>query len=659
MVKFTSMYKISIIGILICISFNVIAQNEIHPCALAKVNAAGRMLKKTRAGNYDNQLMERYDVHWYALNLSVERNSTVISGDATVGVEVIQNTDTICLELNSNLTIDSILLNNVNTSFTHTANNIIYVIPVGTMNANTLHQVKVFYHGDAHVQGGAAIGDGFSTDSSPSWGNEATWSLSEPYSAYEWFPCKQFLSDKADSCQVYIITDMENKAGSNGLLEGVDTLPNNKLRFRWKSKYMIDYYLISVAVAKYVDYTIYAHPSQLAGDSIPIVNYVYDNPACLPFVQSRVDSVPMILEYFSDLFGLYPFYTEKYGHAMAPFSGGMEHQTMSSMGFLHNYRVNAHELMHQWWGDHVTCKSWRDIVINEGFASYGEYLTYNQFRTYQDAQDRMLSAHNDVMSDPDGSVYCYDTTNPGRIFSGRLTYNKGMSVIHTLRFIMGDSLFFKALKDFQNAYAFSTAGVDELKTICQNTSSLNLNDFFTEWFYGEGFPTYSASYYSNNGVLYLKIDESTSNAGTPLFTNPLEITCQSPSGDTTLRLDISQNTNTYVFNLGKTVNGLIIDPNNWVINGTGPVTEDPSLILLASEDILMTDDFTLYPNPVKDRLFIETAKRGVIEIRDMKGSALLQKEVLSGKNQIDISYLPSGVYFISDENGNRVKFTKH
>jgi aminopeptidase N len=158
----------------------------------------------------------------------------------------------------------------------------------------------------------------------------------------------------------------------------------------------------------------------------------------------------MILEYYSELFGLYPFYQEKYGHCMAPFGGGMEHQTMTSIGNLGSYATNAHELMHQWFGDHVTCKTWKDIFINEGFASYGEYLAYEKFRSYAAAQNLMKNVHDNVMVDPNAMVYFTDTNDVGRIFDSRLTYDKGNAVIHTLRFILGDTLFFNGLKQFQS-----------------------------------------------------------------------------------------------------------------------------------------------------------------------------------------------------------------
>ncbi len=632
---------------IIFIGFGAFAQSQ-HSCAAAKTASYHRILKKTRAGLSDNSLMNRYDVHWYFLDLNIERNSTVLSGNVTIGAQMTAASDTFCFELNSSLDIDSIVYQNTSIPFTHTNNShICYAMPSSTLAANANVDMRVYYHGDASVVGGSAIGNGFSTDTSPTWSNSVTWSLSEPYSAREWFPCKQFLKDKADSVQVYVTTDNQNKVGSNGILQGVDVFPNNKVRYRWKSNYVTDYYLISVAVAKYVEYTTWAFPAALAGDSIRIQNYVYDNPACLPNFKPVIDSTAMMVEYFSEKLGLYPFYEEKYGHAMAPFSGGMEHQTMSSMGFF-NFGLVAHELMHQWFGDYVTCSTWSDIFINEGFASYGAYMATEQFRGLGSARALMQDVHDDVMDQPGGSIYFTDTFNVNRIFSGRLSYDKGNAVIHTLRFELGDSVFFAGLKNFLSQYAFGNAGIDDFKTSIETTSGKNLTDFFNQWIYGEGYPTYSASYFSNGSSLFLKVDHTVSST-TPTFITPLEIKCNSfLNGDTTILIDISSNSDTYIIPMNKVINGLDFDPNNWLLNKEGSVTIDPSLISLNNSNIQLENEFSIFPNPTKNVVTIESNLDTPysITIRSILGTPLMIVPSKKNLEQIDLSQYASGIYFI-------------
>jgi len=631
---------------LMMISISLFAQ-EVQTCADTKILSMQRQAKKTRANPYANSLMSQYDVHFYFLDIYAERNNTLIGGVVTIGAKVTASSlDTFCFELNQSMVIDSVVYNNQ--SLTLGSNGSIrYAVMPNALPLNTNMSVKIYYNGDGHIVGGAAIGSGYSTDNSGLWGNECTWSLSEPYSAFEWFPCKQFLQDKADSAWIFVTTSNENKVGSNGILEGIDSLPNNKVKYRWKTHYIIDYYLISIAVAKYVDYTIYAHPAALNGDSVKIVNYVYDNPLTLPYFKDQIDSNALVLDYYSDIMGLYPFHGEKYGHSMAPFGGGMEHQTMTSIGNLGSFSVNSHELFHQWWGDHVTCKTWSDIFINEGFASYGEYLAYYHFRGWAAAQQKMFDVHDNVLQDSFAMVYFTDTNNVGRIFSKRLTYDKGSAVIHTLRFILGDTLFFKGLKEFQSTFAFSTASINDFHISMETTANTSLYDYFNQWLYGEGYPVYSAEYFSNGSNLFLKVTHVTSSPVTPLFKTPLEIKCTSASGDTTIRININQNTNTFVIPTNKIVTGLSIDPNNWLLNKDDVIVENPSLISLAIDNLDLENNTLIYPNPSNDWVSIENnaINDGHYTLREMSGK-VLQSGSMNKKAQLNIASLATGVYLV-------------
>ena len=632
-------------------SFSAWAQSS-HTCALGKIKSYQNVMKRTRAGDFDNNLMARYDVNWYFLDLNIERNSTVISGNATIGANILAATDTFCFELNSSLTIDSVQLANANIAFTHTNNtDICYALPNATLLPNSDVKIKVFYHGDASVVGGSAIGDGFSSDNSNTWSNSVTWSLSEPYSAREWFPCKQFLQDKADSVWVYVTTDNQNKVGSNGVLQGIDNLPNNKVRYRWKSNYIIDYYLVSVAVAKYVEYKTYAYPAAMPNDSIEILNYVYDNPNTLPYFKDVIDTTGMMLEYFSDILGLYPFANEKYGHAMTPFSGGMEHQTMSSMGFF-NFGLIAHELMHQWFGDYITCSTWKDIFINEAFASYGAYLATAQFRGQVKASALMQDVHDDVMSQPGGSIAFTDTTNVGRIFSGRLTYDKGNAVLHSLRFVIGDTAFFASMKNILTQNAFGNASIEDYKLVAETEAGTNLNDFFNQWVYGEGYPIYSARYFSDGSNLYLRVTHLTSST-TPTFITPLEIKCESIlGGDTTIRVDVSSNNDTYVIPVGRLVNGLEIDPNNWLLNTVGSINVDPNLLALNTSNFTRLNQIAIYPNPsgglfnISNNSNLETT----YTLRTIRGEVLTSMKNNLDTQTINIANYSKGIYLLEMEN---------
>ena len=188
---------------------------------------------------------------------------------------MVASLDSFAFVLHQNHAIDSVYVNGAKRNFVRRDS--LVLATAGTpITQNQLFDAIVYYKGTCPTGGAAAIGDGYNMASSPSWGNQVTWSLSESLCAYHWFPCKQDLRDKIDSSWVYATTDSANMVGSNGLLKNIVTIGNKK-RYEWKSKYPIDYYLISVATAKYKPYILYAKPQYLVNDSIFIQNFIYDN----------------------------------------------------------------------------------------------------------------------------------------------------------------------------------------------------------------------------------------------------------------------------------------------------------------------------------------------------------------------------------------------
>lgn len=277
-----------------------------------------------------------YDLKFYHLNINIERNTRYISGNVKSKAKVLAaSLDSFAFVLHENHTIDSVYVNGIKRNFVRRDS--LVLATAGTpIVQNQLFDAIVYYKGTAPTGNAAAIGDGYNMGTSGSWGNQVTWSLSESLCAYHWFPCKQDLRDKIDSSWVYATTDSANMVGSNGLLKNIVTIGNKK-RYEWKSKYPIDYYLISVATAKYKPYILYAKPQYLVNDSIYIQNFIYDNAinnTAWATQKTALNKIVPTINFMSNIFGMYPFYKEKYGHCMAPFGGGMEHQTMTSLGFL-------------------------------------------------------------------------------------------------------------------------------------------------------------------------------------------------------------------------------------------------------------------------------------------------------------------------------------
>jgi len=594
---------------------------------------------------------ERYDVHFYSLDVAMDNLSTDIAGTGEIHGTANETLDSVLFELFQTFNISEIRLDGAPTAYSRVGSAI--KVPVNLPQGGSFI-IAIDYNGTPPTaQTNPLGGAGMSNDSSPSWGNQVTWSLSEPFSAYEWWPCKQSLTDKADSCSMNITVPNSCMAGSNGDLENVVDLGNGFSRYEWKHRHAIDYYLISVAVGEYIEYNVFANPAGSAGPVL-IQNYIYDNPATLTAFQSDIDETVDFMELFADLYGPYPFDDEKYGHCMAPLSGGMEHQTMTTQGFF-NKGLTSHELGHQWWGDNVTCASWADIWVNEGFATYSAYLMLENLYPIETGLE-MIDIHDNVMSQPGGSTYCLDSLNANRIFSGRLSYDKGAAIIHTFRYIINnDSLFFQALKNIQTNYADDAIIGLDIKDEFEAVSGIDFTDAFDEWYFGEGFPTYSANWNLVGNDVLLEVTHTTSSS-TPTFTNPIDIRfTRFGTTDTIVRVNITSNYNAFVIpNMSNVALLTHIDRDNWIINEVGTISQDPSLAALIGE--VSPEYFKVYPNPSNGafKVSIENNEMHEIIVIDTKGQ-IVHEASISSNYEMDLSELDSGYYivYLSNEIGEK------
>ena len=618
-----------------------------HPCAAWK--AAVTQAKSNTLNQEQKARMEKYDVGFCRLELNMTNLSKDISGTTLMQAKTRVFLDSILYELHPNLSISSVKLNGDSVSFIRKGT---AVLLAANLPEGSPFSVQTSYAGTPPDAGSNPFGDaGMSNASSQTWGNQITWTLSQPYSAYEWWPCKQSLRDKLDSVEVLITVPSTCKAGSNGILKQVvENLPGGKTRFEWKHRHPIDYYLVSATVGKYVDYRTYAHPA--GQDSILIQNYIYDNPQTLINFKNDIDETASFIELFSNLFGPYPFRDEKYGHCMAPFGGGMEHQTMTTQG-LFNPTLTAHELAHQWFGDHVTCGSWADIWVNEGFATYSEYLMLENLYPSQ-AFAEMNGNHTASMQQTGGAIWVADSLNSTRIFSSRLSYSKGAAFIHTLRYLVNnDSLFFSALRLYQNRFADSTALGTDLKAALEEVSGVNLDEAFEQWYFGEGYPSYSLRWNTGNGDLYLRLSQNASAPSvTPLFTTPVEIRfARTGLSDTLIRIPVtSANELVLIPGMGTATGSPQVDPLNFIINKTTLVQKDPTLVITGNERLVQKEDIRVIPSQEEGLFRIESAlkSRFRFDLLDIRGRKLASGSWLHS-GEIDLRCQPAGQYLLRME----------
>ncbi len=596
-------------------------------------------------------LLHDYDVKFYFLDLNVENNTIYISGNVTFNAQVVATQlDTFAFELVDELTIDSVKINGLNQGFSH-INNEVFVALTNPLPEYSDFSALIFYHGTPPTGG---FFSGISTAYDSTWSKNVTWTLSEPFNARQWWPVKQVLTDKADSVWVFLTTGNTNKAGSIGLLTAETPMPNNKVRYEWKSKYPIDYYLISFAVSEYQEYNIYAKPSDLQGDSILIQNYIYDSPDCLSYYKEGIDNTIDFIELFSDLYSLYPFYEEKYGHCLVDIGGGMEHQTMTTIGGF-GFGLVSHELGHMWFGDNVTCATWSDIWVNEGFATYSDYLAHEYIAGDDWPHIWMEQAHNYVKSEPDGSIYIppeeitYD--NVWRIFNGRLSYYKGALIIHMIRFeLQDDDLFFQVLHDFQYQFGDSVATGIDFMNVLNETSGMDFAEFFNQWYFGEGYPIYYISWVQQNNSLELNSSQISSVPHiTPFFKMHVPYKLFFSDGtDSTIILYQSDHDMEFSLPFEKIIDSIQVDPKLWVLKKVAylnNINENNNPV-----------NFSFSPNPANDKLNLLFAnndqKERHVLIFDLSGSQVLSVTTAEDRISLDISGLPSSTYFIKVTDGS-------
>ena len=605
------------------------------------------------------QLMDRYDVKFYRLDLTLRNTSRAVAGSVLMRVQVgARALDSLAFELYQappdslptapTLVIDSVVAGGRRAPGVRRRGQEATAALAAPAPAGTLLEARIYYHGTAPHGNTNAVGNAFNSADhyrrdGVNYPYHVTWSLSEPFSAHEWFPCKQVLTDKADSAAVFITTDLPNKVGSNGVLARTVLLPNNQVRYEWHERHPIAYYLLSVAVAPYVEYVTYAQPAD--GPRLPIVNYVY-NAESLAHYKADIDRTAGFIENYSRLFGTYFFADEKYGHAMAPIGGGMEHQTMTTLDSF-GFTLVAHELFHQWFGNNVTCASWEDIWLNEGFASYGEYLSLQAFDTPTAARTWMDDAQTRAQCNVTGTVRVADTTNVNRIFSYNLSYKKGAAVVHLLRYLChDDARFYRVLRQYQSQFSGRTARTADLQRLFEAELG-PLDYFFQQWYRGEGFPTFRVRWNQVGSNLFLQVAETASvPASTPFFQTEVDYQLTFQDGTTRrVRLNQTQASQGFSVAVSGSVVALAVDPDGWLPDLPGSVQPDPALVLATRP--AARPALALYPNPCRETLTVsDLATNATAEVYDATGRLVLRQALPPAQPAVQTQALAPGLYLL-------------
>lgn len=522
------------------------------------------------------EAMGETDVLTYNLDIELTNISTATANCTITGTNVITiksksaSLTQFTFRLRSNFTITSATINGAT--------------PVTITNASTTTRVatldraygmdEVFTLTIAYTGTSVSRGFGSIDVGTQSGGSTAiVETLSEAYFAYTWWPAKDgdtFVpGDNSDKALVSLAVTVPNTyvVPSNGTLQGVDALSGSRKRYRWSSNYPISAYLVSFAATNYNTWTqTYNYP----GGSMPVEFYIYPNSDSAGNRLAWEKCLSMLATY-RGIYGEYPFINEKYGIYQFNFGGGMEHQTITGEGTF-DESVTAHELGHQWWGDMITCKTWSDIWLNEGFADYTECLWAERKTGSLNPAAYFSAIQARKPTNVGQSVYvaAADTADMNRIFSLDTTYYKGGWVLHQLRHVVGDATFFQILADYRAGFAYGAADTENFKTVVNTTTGKDLSWFFQQWVYGIGAPAYQYGWQSVNvnGQNYLlaRIAQTHTTAGYPsVFIAPVDLRATIGGSPVTYSAYNDARTEWFVIPTSGPVTALSFDPDQWIL----------------------------------------------------------------------------------------------
>jgi len=597
-----------------------------------------------RNGNVHQMIdNETYDVKHYHLDVEISLDIEYIKGNVLIVADAVENISAITLDLDSSYDVLSI---DGASSFTLN-NDELAVILENPVIAGDEFTLRVYYQGIPPLAGGYK-GLRYETHN----GSEPVIaSLSTPYLAHTWWPCNDGTKDKADSVFIDITIDdvqysgIQVKAISNGILDEVVTLPDDKLKFKWKHNYPITPYYVMVAIS---NYQIIEQVYDNGNESFPLIYYVFDSS--ISQATAGVEDIPDVLDFFSGIFGPYPFANEKYGMTELGYYGGIENQTNTIINNMSQswFMVSVHELAHMWFADMITCLDWHHGWVNEGFASYAEALWIENTSG--------INAYHNYMQDFEyysgGSVYMQDVSDPFNVFQG-IIYDKGAYILHMLRHVLGDAVFFECLQEYATdlEFKYKWATTEDFQSVCEQVSGIDLSDFFDQWVYDAYFPKYEFDYYQdevfNTEVAILQ--KQGDQGWRQIFKMPIDIRFEFIDGtDTTIAVQNNEIYQSYNFAFSQEIVSVSLDPDNWVLKN---VTVGD--FGLSNNESTLSNNLVIYPNPTEDklniklqnitlkasRLFIFNSQNKLIEYLDLEG-----KEFTSFS--YDTSKLGSGIYFL-------------
>ncbi len=415
-----------------------------------------------------------YDVQHYDLALDVDMDANVINGIATIDLVTTQELTSLNMEL-LGLTVDQVSVGGVRAEFNRDRGEMTIYLPE-PVAGNQLLELSIVYHGTPGEDE-----DGPVAEYSEGWYHygHGVYVAGEPTGASTWYPVNEHPLDKA-TYSYAVTVDADLEVAANGYLQRIEENGDKSTHY-WIMEDPIAPYLTTIGIAQF-EVQEYQGPTGL-----PIRNYFGADVS-----QSVRDDFALqgeMVAYFETVFGPYPFQT--YGVVVHDLDLGFALETATMVvfgdGFTDEYVV-SHELAHMWFGDHVGLKSWQNIWLNEGFATYASEL-WNEHAYGRDVLDENIAANYQYVAMFGDFMTESPIGNPGPdgLFN-EAVYVRGSLALHALRLELGDRAFFEIIKTYVERFGGGNAEIADFIAVSEEVSGQDLGEFFDGWLFQTELP---------------------------------------------------------------------------------------------------------------------------------------------------------------------------
>ena len=589
-----------------------------------------------------------YDVKFYSLDLEIDIENKAIGGSLLCKAEIIDPIDIFLLDLDDVYTVDSVLYKkNEGTfslvNFDHSEAQLEISLPEMVINGEIV-TVQVFYHG---IPPQGVHGFTWSeTENGEPWIGVSC----ELDGADIWWPCKDHPSDEPDSISMSYTVPNPLSCISNGKFLGSVDNGNNTSTFDWFISTPINNYNVTINIAEYL--LIEDEYSSVIGNTIPF--YFWVLPEKYDIALTCMDYFKTEFDFLESICGPFPYGTDKHAYAHTPYPG-MEHQTIIAYGsdFNNNYNgydyIHYHELAHEWWGNHITAKDWADVWIHEGMATYTEAL----FVEYDQGEEAYFSfmITNRPYNNQSNPLAPREELTATEAFYNLAPYSRGASVMHTLRYHLGDEVFFNLFKrwlypdpndlDNTNGRLCRIMSTDDMKDQAEEVTGLELDPFFEVFFREIKYPILHVERKSENTLFTWETETGILlDLDIPVFVNGVEQRIEMNEGVGSSNIAVDDE--------------LEIDPKKWILMDTPVITgiDDSNL---SSTNYKLEQN---YPNPFNQSTtinFTVPEKQFVtLKIYNSGGSeivTLINQELSQGNHKVNLNrnHLSKGVYYYTLE----------